>query len=40
MEKSSSTDSGGVQEIRVFDYIRNVIDERNALINEYDKNLK
>ena len=24
----------------VFDYIRSVIDERNALINQYEKNLK
>ena len=24
----------------VFDYIRNVIDERNALIDQYEKNLK
>lgn len=24
----------------LFDYIRNVIDERNALINEYELNLK
>lgn len=24
----------------IFDYIRSVIDERNALINEYEKNLK
>ena len=24
----------------IFDYIRGVIDERNALINQYEKNLK
>ena len=24
----------------IFDYIRSVIDERNALINQYEKNLK
>ena len=24
----------------VFDYIRNVIDERNALIDQYERNLK
>lgn len=24
----------------IFDYVRSLIDERNALINEYEKNLK
>lgn len=27
-------------DLNLFDYIRNEIDERNALINEYEKNLK
>lgn len=32
LEKSTDT--------QVFDYVRSLIDERNALINEYEKNLK
>jgi hypothetical protein len=32
--------STGSTDTSIFDYIRSVIDERNALINQYERNLK
>jgi hypothetical protein len=32
--------SSGSTDTSIFDYIRSVIDERNALINQYERNLK
>lgn len=39
-QKIGSLDNEEEAHIKVFDYIRNVIDDRNALINLYETNLK